>query len=104
MCSPSEVAILATKDDSKLKTSLNAKEQLEEEFRQKCQSPILFIDGRNRIQAKVLFRDLLEPIVKRMHPDIDFPKRDTGKGLEEEKSLPDEPKLLPKKDDGCTLI
>lgn len=96
--------MLATKDDSKLKTSLNAKEQLEEEFRQKCQTPIIFVDGRNRIQLKVQFRDLLEPVVKKLHPEIEFPKRDTGKGLDEEKSQPDEPKLLPKKDDGCTLI
>lgn len=62
------------------------------------------LDCRNRAEIKATFGDILEKHVRRLHPDLGFVRKDTVQPKADEKEPADEPKLLPKKDDGCTLI
>lgn len=62
------------------------------------------LDCRNRAEIKATFGDIMERHVRRLHPELNFVRKDTVAAKIEEKEPVDEPKLLPKKDDGCNLI
>lgn len=96
--------LIGTKNDTKLKSDLNANEMLVKDFKDKCQIMPSLLDCRNRAEIKATFGDILERHVRRLHPEINIVRKDTISAKVEEKETHDEPKLLPKKDDGCTLI
>ena len=83
---------------------LNANEMLVKDFKDKCKLMPALLDCRNRAEMKSTFSDLIDVHVRKLHPSINFVRADTRKGKAAEEKEVDEPKLLPKKDDGCTLI
>lgn len=75
-----------------------------DEFKNKCGVTPALLDVRNRAEIKFTFGNILEKHVRNLHPDLSFIRKDTIQARALEKEAPDEPKLLPKKDDGCVLI
>ena len=100
-----DVFVVASKSDMRLTSELNAKENLEKEFREKCRLLPVLADCRNRSTIKTIFIDALDPVLRKMYPSLPAMKKDP-KELQNEaaQKKTEEPVLLPKKDDGCRLI
>lgn len=95
---------IGSKNDTKLKGDLNANEILIKSFKDQCRVVPYLLDCRNRAEIRSTFSDILEVHLQKLHPEINFVRQETRKAREEESKQTEEPKLLPKKDDGCTLI
>ena len=62
------------------------------------------MDCRNRPEAKLYLTECVAKHVSKLHPEVVITKRDPKELRVEEERFANEPKLLPKKDDGCRLI
>lgn len=95
---------VGTKNDTKLKTDLNANELLVKDFKDKVRITPDLMDCRNRAEVKLYLTECVAKNVTKMHPDVVITKRDPKELKMDEERFANEPKLLPKKDDGCCLI
>lgn len=100
----SDIFAIGSKNDIKLKTDLNANELLVKDFKDKARIPPDLMDCRNRTDVKLYLTECVAKHVTKLHPDIVITKRDPKELRVEEERVTNEPKLLPKKDDGCCLI
>lgn len=83
---------------------LNANEMLVKDFKEKFKVIPTLLDCRNKVEAKTKFSDLIDIHARKLYPQVNFVRADTVNAKEIEEKEAAEPKLLPKKDDGCSLI
>lgn len=93
---------MGSKNDTKLKTDLNANEILMKDFKDKCRTSPSLLDCRHRLDVKQYMINILYKQATVLYPNLTFNKREINP--DEDKIEANEPKLLPKKDDGCSLI
>ena len=98
----SEIFAIGTKNDTQLKSDLNATDFLIKEFKEKGRTTPFIADSRKRFEMNQILITAIDSCVKKTNPEIVLPKRDQTQ-IDEESS-PEEVRLLPKKDTGCTLI
>lgn len=85
-----------------MKTDLDANENLKKDFKERFNLRVQLIDARNKADVRNTFSETLHSYIGSHMKEVNL-QRTLTKAVEEQQ-VKEEPKLLPKKDDGCQLI
>ena len=81
---------------------MDANENLKKDFRERFNLKLHLIDARNKADVRNIFSESLHSYIGSNMKDVNL--QTTLTKAVEDLPAKEEPKLLPKKDDGCQLI